>query len=116
MRHTILLLMTLIASSAKADIVNSIANHVSEIVTFNEAESNASLDGDTLVRIDTGLTQCPKGVYIKFSAFASQVNSTVLAAYMAQEKVAFQVWNDSARFWRGSGTPYCQVRAVIIRR
>ena len=62
----------------------------------------------------TGITECPGGVYIKNSSVSANAVSMALAAFMANTKVTFQVWNDD--FWGGSGAQYCKVRAIKLSR
>ena len=116
MKYVYFLFLMLIVTPVNAGIVTSVADDISQILTFNEAESNASLDGHTVIKISTGLSNCPTGVYIQHSNYSSAVLSLTLASYMADIKIAFQVWDDSTKFWKGSGTPYCQVRAVVLQK
>jgi len=106
----------LMISSVNAGIVASVAGEISQISTWNEAESSLLIDGDTLIKISTGITACPQGVYVQHSDYSPAVLSIVLSSYMSNNKIAFQVWDDSSRFWKGSGVSYCQVRAVVLRK
>ncbi|MGP0171776.1 hypothetical protein ACSVIJ_07820 [Pseudomonas sp. NCHU5208] len=76
------------------------------------AQTETSVDGDAVLHIDTGLTQCPNGVYIKDTENSSKAYSAALSAYVANKTVRVQVYDD--QYWAGSSTPYCKVRAVFL--
>gem|GEM_PF-4976069 len=113
MKYIYLCFMMFISASVNAVVVTSTVNNISELATWNDADSPL-IDGDTLIKINTGLNECPSGVYIKKSDNSSSILSVALTAYTTNKAVKFQVWNNSSRFWQGATVPYCQVRAIIM--
>ncbi|QUJ67366.1 hypothetical protein KDD30_15210 [Photobacterium sp. GJ3] len=107
-------LLLLISNTVSAEIVVTQTGQIQGIYSWGIAEVVPSVDGDTLIRMPTGLTECPGGVYIKDSEYADRLLSMSMAAYVANQKVRFQVWNDADRFWSGSNDNYCQLRSVQL--
>jgi len=98
-----------------AAVVNTESKIIDEYLTWTETDG-ADVDGDTLIKMNTGLEACPQGVYIKNAEVAKGVVSAALAAYMSNQKVVFQVWDDESKFWNGSVNNYCKVRAIVLGR
>lgn len=103
-----------IAVTASADIVSTpSSNPILEIWSWTDTGTTHS--GDVVLRMTTGIAECPAGVYVKNSQYAKMVLSVALSAYTTGKPVGAQVWNDSSRIWTGSSTPYCEVRAITLR-
>ncbi|MDO6580649.1 hypothetical protein Q4491_04755 [Photobacterium sp. 2_MG-2023] len=117
MKKLLLALMFFIYPNlSQAEIVVTNTGLITGIYSWGVAEVVPSLDGDTLITMPTGLTECPGGVYIKDSDYADRLLSMAMAAYLAKQTVRFQVWNDADRFWKGSSDNYCQLRSVQLRK
>lgn len=112
MKYIVIWGLVLCSFGANAATVYTSETTIDEFWTW--AESEAGVDGDILIKMTTGIAECPTGVYLKNSTVAQNLVSTALAAYMAKKQVVFQVWNGSSRFWSGSSTPYCQIRAIRL--
>ena len=76
------------------------------------AQTGSSADGDAIVLMDTGLTACPKGVWIPATNNPNKVYSAALVAYTSKKALKFSVYDNE--FWSGSGTPYCKVYAIFL--
>ena len=115
MKNLFVVLVLFMPFVARAGVVNTTPNLITEFNVWNEAEYTPSIDGDVMIITNTGLAECSSGVWIKHSQVSDRIISVALAAFMAKKEIYFQVWNDSGRYWPGSGGSYCQVRAVRIR-
>lgn len=76
------------------------------------AQTASSVDGDAVLHLDTGLTECPAGVFIQDAENSDKAYSAALTAYTTGKLVKAQVFNDL--YWAGSSTPYCKVRAIFL--
>ncbi len=112
MKRLLVILLSGFALSANASVVYTSPNPIDEFWTWTE--NSGGVAGDVLMKMTTGVNECPLGVYLKHSTFAKNLVSTSLAAYMAKKPVVFQVYNDSDRFWSGSAKPYCEIRAIRL--
>ncbi|MBD8513355.1 hypothetical protein IFO68_11780 [Photobacterium sp. CAU 1568] len=104
------------STSASAEIVNTQLGLINEITSWAEAEYIPSVDGDTLIKLTTGIAECPSGVYIQNSEYADRLLSMAMAAYVSSQTVRFQIWNDAEKFWKGSKDNFCKVRSVRLTK
>ena len=122
----IILFLTLIVSFHSYAAVNDKSQTDSGVIKTLMSYSDYG-QGDVLVYFDTGLDECPSGLYIppKMMSFdsngiisetvnpgASNNLSLILAAHMANRKVRFEVYSE--RIWKGSLTPRCEIRRVDL--
>ena len=91
-------------------IVYTKAAPVSKVWTWSQTAS--SVDGDTVLHLDTGLAECPAGVFIQDAENSDKAYSAALTAYTTGKPIRVQVFNDL--YWTGSSTPYCKVRAIYL--
>ncbi|MCL9782534.1 hypothetical protein M9194_13950 [Vibrio sp. S4M6] len=77
------------------------------------ADSGSSSDtSDVVILLNTGLSQCPTGVWLSAtSPGLKSMLSVALTAYAANKPVVFQVSNT---MWPGNNNPYCQVVAAFL--
>ncbi|TDF35818.1 hypothetical protein EYS14_20745 [Alteromonadaceae bacterium M269] len=70
--------------------------------------------GDVIVRLDTGVSECPTGLWLSPNQPGFQtVLSMVLLAYSSQKPVAFQIREQE--IWPGSSEPHCRLRNIMLK-
>lgn len=100
------------SANAIAERRNTNISSLDRMYAYDDYGSIEGKDGaDVAIWTDTGLSECPNGVWISPSApgYKTMV-SFVLSAYLAQKKVSFQVYSD--KVWGGSRNALCKVDAV----
>lgn len=100
--------LILASSAAFSRIVTTDAGRMSGMYAYDDYGN-----GEILVHFETGLSECPRGVYLTPTApgFESMRNMLV-TAFAAEKPVRFQVYNN--RFFAGSRAPRCEVDAVHL--
>lgn len=104
-----LALVILLASfTAQAEILKTGTDKITSLYSYDDLN-----DGDVYIPFETGLSECPTGVYLspQSPGFKTMV-SFALTAYTANKNVQFQVYSD--QIWSGSTKPKCKVDTVIL--
>ena len=97
----LLMAATILLSSA------SVTAGITQVAKINEVWGYDDFGGgDVLVRLDTGVSECPNGLWLSPNQPGFQtVLSMVLLAYSSQKTVTFQVREQE--IWSGSTEPHC---------
>ncbi|MFA0814074.1 hypothetical protein [Microbulbifer epialgicus] len=107
-----LTLALLAPSLVQAEIVVTDIAKIERLYTYDDIGAIEGKDGSDIVAwFDTGVDECPGGVWLSPAAAGyKNMTSFVLAAYMGDKQVRFQVYNDS--HWEGSKSGICEVDAI----
>ena len=110
--HSLLLgFLLALPGAGHSAVVYANVGKISEVWTW--AATGTPVEGDTVIRIETGIAQCPSGVFLDAGEGSEKAYSAVLSAHSAQRSVKIQVYDDV--LWNGSSTPYCKLRAIFVK-
>ena len=104
------------SSISYSDVLYTSKSTISEILALANVD-NENIDGDVLISMTggTGIVACPIWLYVKNTSESKNLLSIAISSYIAGKPLKFQVWNDSDRFWAGSSSDYCQIRAIRVQ-
>ncbi|MEX2962186.1 hypothetical protein [Microbulbifer sp. TYP-18] len=101
-----------VSSLVQAEIVTTDIVTIERLFTYDDVGAIEGKEGTDIVAwMETGIDECPTGVWLSPSAPGyNNMTSFLLAAYMGQKRVRFQVYNDS--LWERSASGVCEIDAI----